>query len=143
MTSTVNSTIDVEVPVAMAYARWTDFERFPDFLSGIDSVTRTGEGMLHWKVSIGGVEREFDAAVIDEQPNRVISWKSVAGPEHSGAVVFEQLAADRTRIDVTMGWEPEGFVEKVGAAINVDQRQVDKDLTEFKRLVEHEQRPSV
>lgn len=143
MTSTVNSTVDVDVPVATAYARWTDFERFPDFLSGIDSVTRTSAGLLHWKVSIGGVDREFDAAVIDEQPNRAISWKSVAGPEHSGAVVFEQLDADRTRIDVTMGWEPEGFVEKVGAAINVDQRQVDKDLAEFKRLVEEEQHPAV
>ena len=39
-------------------------------------------------------------------------------------------------MNITLGWEPEGLVEKAGAALNFDQRQVDKSAEEFKRFIE-------
>ena len=46
------------------------------------------------------------------------------------------LGASSTRVNITLGWEPEGLVEKAGAALNFDQRQVDKSAEEFKRFIE-------
>ena len=43
---------------------------------------------------------------------------------------------DGTRVSLTMGWVPEGFVEKVGAALNIDERAAEHDLARFKELME-------
>jgi hypothetical protein len=51
-------------------------------------------------------------------------------------VTFEPLGPDRTRINVVMGWEPESFGEKVGAAVGLDERSVSEDLDRFKEFIE-------
>ena len=38
MSTTLTASIDVDVPVRVAYDQWTQFESFPEFLSGVDSV---------------------------------------------------------------------------------------------------------
>lgn len=141
MTSTIHADVVVDVPVGVAYDQWTQFESFPDFLSGVDSVRQLDDTKLHWVVSVGGVEREFDATITEQRPDEVIAWRSTEGEIHSGRVVFTPESAESTRIDVEMGWEPHGFVEKVGAALNIDEAQVKSDLRDFKRLIEERGTP--
>ena len=57
MSTSVTASIDVDVPVRVAYDQWTQFETFPEFLSGVDSVTQLDDTRTHWVVSIGGVKR--------------------------------------------------------------------------------------
>jgi len=89
-------------------------------------------------VKVGGVTREFDTEIVEQTPDQVISWRSVGGDTggHSGRVTFETLGPSATRVNISLGWEPEGVVEKVGAALNFDQRQVDKSAEDFKKFIE-------
>jgi uncharacterized membrane protein len=51
-------------------------------------------------------------------------------------VRFESLGADRTKIDVTLTWEPEGIVEAAADRIGISERALSVDLGRFKELVE-------
>lgn len=134
--STVNSDIDVHVPVSTAYNQWTQFESFPQFLGGVDEVVQIDDELMHWTVSIGGVKREFDAEITEQIPDTRIAWKSIDGATHAGVVTFHRLDDDETRIRVRLDWSPEGFVEASGAALQVDDLQVASDLRKFKELIE-------
>jgi len=135
-TNTVEKSIEVEVPISTAYNQWTQFESFPKFMDGIDQIKQTDDTHMHWNVSIGGVKREFDAEITEQHPDERIAWRSIDGKEQAGIVSFQKIEDDLTKITLQMDWEAEGAVEKVGAAIGVDDRQVDHDLKKFKELIE-------
>ncbi|MHB1235547.1 MAG: SRPBCC family protein [Microbacteriaceae bacterium] len=135
--ATVNSDIDVNVPVSTAYNQWTQFESFPQFFSGVDEVTQIDDTHLHWKVSIAGVEREFDAEITEQIPDTRIAWTSTEGEAHAGVVTFHRLSEDQTRISLRLEWQPQGALEKSGALLQVDDIQIDRDLRRFKDLIEN------
>ena len=62
-------TVDVNVPVTVAYNQWTKFEEFPKFLSFVESIIQVNDTLTEWKVKIGGVEREFEAQVTEQHPD--------------------------------------------------------------------------
>ncbi len=136
--STVSSSVEVDVPVSVAYNQWTQFESFPQFMDGVESITQGTDTANHWKVKVGGVEREFDTQITEQTPDQVIAWRSTGGDTggHSGRVVFTPLSADRTKVDIELGWEPEGLVEKAGAALGFDERQVEKSARDFRTFIE-------
>jgi len=136
MVDTVTAEVEVEVPIWTAYNQWTQFEEFPEFLGGVKSVTQLSDALTHWDVSVGGVRREFDAEIIDQLPDQHVEWASVDGKAHRGRVSFEPISLNRTRVALAMVWEPETVVEKVGAAVGLDERQVEMDLMRFKRFIE-------
>lgn len=135
MTS-IEKTIDVDAPISAVYNQWTQFEDFPQFMGGVESITQTDDSHLHWKVSIAGVEREFDAEITEQHPDQRVAWKSLDGPEHAGVVTFYRLSDDTTRVTLQIDWQPEGLVEKAGALLQVDDLQVSSDLEKFKKLIE-------
>ena len=133
----VIETIDVDVPVRTAYNQWTQFETFPNFLEHVESVKQLDDTHTHWKVKIGGAEREFDAVITEQHPDERVAWKSTSGNErHAGVVTFHRLSDTTTRVTVQLEWDPEGFVEKVGSVFVVDTHMVKKDLERFKVYVE-------
>jgi uncharacterized membrane protein len=136
MSSNVKADVQVDVPVRVAYDQWTQFESFPNFMSGVDEIRQQSDTMTHWVVSIGGVRREFDAKITEQVPDTVVAWESVDGPKHRGRVVFRAESAERTYVEVSLEWEPADFVEKVGAALQIDDLRVKRDLEKFKRFIE-------
>ena len=134
--SSVTESIDVEVPVHTAYNQWTQFETFPHFMNGVEEITQITETRNHWKTKIAGVEREFDTEITEQHPDERVAWKSVDGKDHAGVVTFHRLSDTKTKVTVQMDWETEGLVEKVGAAIGADDRQIKADLKRFKEFIE-------
>lgn len=134
--STIQKTVDVHVPVSTAYNQWTQFEEFPRFMDGVESITQLDDKNLHWRVNVGGVEREYDAEITEQHPDERVAWRSTEGPDHSGAVTFHRVSDDETRIDLQLEWDPEGFVENAGALLQFDDRQVAGDLHRFKEFIE-------
>jgi len=133
----VIETIDVDVPVRVAYNQWTQFEEFPQFMGGVDSIVQQDATHLHWTVSVGGVEREFDAEITEQHPDERVAWNSVGGDEnHAGVVTFHRLSDAETRVTVQIDWEPTGLLEKAGAVLGADDRSVKKDLEHFKEYIE-------
>jgi uncharacterized membrane protein len=133
---TVEETVDVAVPVSTAYNQWTQFESFPAFMSGVESVTQLTDTTNHWVTKIGGVQREFDTEIVEQQPDERIAWRSVDGKSHAGVVSFSRLDDRNTRVSVRFEWDPETFTEKAGAALNIDKMQVKADLRKFKDFIE-------
>ena len=52
--STIEQSIDVNVPVRTAYNQWTQFEEFPRFMEGVEAVRQLDQQRLHWRANIGG-----------------------------------------------------------------------------------------
>ena len=130
-------TVDVNVPVTVAYNQWTKFEEFPKFLSFVESITQVNDTLTEWKVKIGGVEREFEAQITEQHPDERVAWNSTGGQvDHGGVVTFHKLAANETRVTVQLDWEATGLLEKAGAALGIDNLAIKKDLANFKEFIE-------
>ena len=134
--TTIEQTIDINVPVQVAYNQWTQFEEFPQFMEGVESVKQVDDTHLRWVAEIGGHRREWDAEITEQVPDQRIAWKGTNGVKQGGVVNFHRLEDNMTRVIVSLDYEPEGIVEKAGAAIGMDDRQVKGDLERFKELVE-------
>ena len=136
--SSTETTIDLDVPVEVAYAKWATLDQLPDRLSFVDRID-TGDGEIsHWKVSIGPVTREFDARVTEVISEKRIAWKSTTGPHHAGVITFHHIDEHRSRIGLQLEFEPEGIAENVGAALNIIDSAIEYDLGAFKAQVEQE-----
>ena len=133
---TIEQSIDVDVPLSTAYNQWTQFASFPRFMGGVEQVTQLTDTLTHWKTSVGGVDREFDAEITEQHPDERVAWKSIDGKTHAGVVTFHRLSQDTTRVMVQIDWETETLAEKAGAAIGIDDMQVKKDLAKFKEYIE-------
>jgi uncharacterized membrane protein len=133
----VTESIDVDVPVTTAYNQWTQFESFPRFLDEVDEIHQVDDTTNHWRVTIGGATREFDTVITEQHPDERVAWKSVAGDVvHAGVVTFHRLSDTSTRVTVQVDWQPGDALEKIGAAIGVDDHAVKKDLRNFKEFIE-------
>jgi uncharacterized membrane protein len=135
MTTTLTAEIDVEAPLDAVYNQWTQFESFPEYLGAVKSVQQIDDVRTRWAVSIGGKEEEFYADIVDQVPDDHISWQSTDGTFHAGRVDFERRGTD-THVTLRMEWEPEGLIEKVGAAVGIDDAQAQMDLKRFKKFME-------
>jgi uncharacterized membrane protein len=134
--STIQKSIDVQVPVHTAYNQWTQFESFPNFMEGVEEVRQLSNTRTHWKTRIAGATREFDAEIVDQEPDQRIAWRSVEGPNQAGVVTFQPEGTDRTRVALSMDFTPSDTTEKIGAATNMVERRVEGDLKRFKEFIE-------
>jgi uncharacterized membrane protein len=134
--TTIEQHIDIDVPVRTAYDQWTQFEEFPTFMEGVESVTQVDDTHMRWVAEIGGARREWDAEITEQHPDHRIAWRSTDGTTNAGVVTFHRLDDSRTRVMVQIDHEPEGVIEKAGTALGFDSRRVKGDLERFKDLVE-------
>jgi uncharacterized membrane protein len=135
--STIEQTIEVQVPLRTAYDQWTQFESFPKFMEGVESVRQLDDKRLHWKAKIAGVEREWDAEIFHQDPDERISWRATDGTTNEGTVSFAPAGgADSTRVTMRLEFEPEGIVEKTGDVLNIVERRAEGDLERFKDFIE-------
>ena len=141
--ASVQEAIDVDVPIRVAYDQWTQFESFPHFMGGVERITQLDEKHTHWVTNVDGVKREFDAEITEQHPEERIAWASTSGEaKHAGVVTFHRLEDNKTRVMIQIDWEPEGLVEKVGAAVGVDDAQVKSDAKRFKQFIENRGAPT-
>jgi uncharacterized membrane protein len=133
--STIEKTIDVEVPLHTAYDQWTQFETFPEFMEGVEDVRQLDDTHVHWKAEIGGVRREWDAEIVAQMTDQQLAWRSLDGTTNSGTVLFTP-AEPGTRVTLRLEFEPEGIVEKAGDALGIVERRAEGDLKRFKSFIE-------
>src|SRR3954468_4221330 len=134
----VEHRILVNVPVSVAYNQWTQFEDFPHFMNGIKKVTQLSDDRLEWVAEIGGVRRKWEAKILEQIPDKKVAWAATEGATNAGEVVFEDVGGGQTSVQLTLEYEPEGLVEKVGDKLNVVEGQTKNDLERFKTLIEAE-----
>ena len=125
----------IDRPVNVVYNQWTQFEDFPEFMEGVESVTQLDDKRLHWVAEIAGTKREWDAEIVDQEPDQRISWRSLDGTPNGGIVTF-QPEGSGTRVTLDLDVEPQGLIEKVGDKLGFVSKQSEGDLKRFKEFIE-------
>ena len=122
---------------------WRNFENLPRFMRHLKSVTCQGPTRSHW-VARGPakIDVEWDAEIINEENNRLISWRTVgeADVDSAGTVLFvPAVDGQGTRVHVNLDYiPPAGKVGKVIAKLFGDEPEqlIRDDLRRFKQLME-------
>jgi uncharacterized membrane protein len=136
MSSSIVETIDVNAPVADSWALWSDVTKWPTFLSHVQRVDPIDERTFTWWLSLPGADKAFTAELTEVLAEERIAWRTTAGVKHAGVVTFHRLSDTTSRVALQIEYEPQGFVEHVGALTNLDRTLTNYDLGQFKRLVE-------
>ncbi|MFB8249145.1 SRPBCC family protein [Streptomyces sp. NPDC055952] len=135
--SQVEESIEVRVPVRTAYDQWTQFESFPQFMDGVESIEQRTDTLTHWVTRIGGQERVFDAEITEQIPDERVAWTTVDGQaRQAGVVTFHRIQDDTTKVMLQMDFDPDGLAETVGDKLGFVKRQVSGDLRRFKEFME-------
>ena len=135
MGSTTHS-IDVTAPLRAVYNQWTQFEDFPRFMEGVVEIRQQGPRTLFWRVNVGGKDKHWEAEILEQVPDTRIVWESIDGTQNRGMIAFEGLDPERTRITLTMEYEPEGLLERAGDVLGIPSGQVEGDLKRFREFIE-------
>jgi len=128
--------IDVGVPLEVAYNQWTEFGAFPSFMKKVESVEAEDDTKLKFKAQIFLSHREWEATILDQVPDERIVWRSKGEKGHvDGAVTFHELGPTMTRILVVLEYYPQGLFEKTGNLWRAQGRRVRAELRHFRRHV--------
>jgi uncharacterized membrane protein len=139
----VRRTTTVNRPAEELYRYWRDLQNLPTFMRHLESVRVTGERTSHWKARAPAhASVEWDAEIIDDQPNRLIAWRSLEGAEvsNAGQVRFVPAPGGRgTEVHVELAYRP--LAGKLGSAIaklfgEAPEQQVRDELRAFKQVME-------
>lgn len=133
--------IEVHAPVSECYHQWMKFEEFPRFMAHVRSITKIDTNVLHWVVDGPmGQKLEWDAEIDGNEVNRAISWHTVGKPDVGlqGAVLFEELNPEHTRIIATIQYQPPvgAAGEALGKVFSNPEKMIAQGLENFKNLIE-------
>jgi len=134
--SYIVESVDVEVPVRVAYDQWTQFEDFPRFMDGVTAVAQLDERTLEWHAEIAGLPAAWRAEITEQIPDQRVAWRSTEGAGNTGVVTFHRLDADRTGVALRLEVEPDGVIQSMGDALGLVGRRAAGDLERFKSFIE-------
>jgi hypothetical protein len=133
--------ITVNRPRADVYAFWRNLTQLPLFMNHLVSVQGNPDGTTHWKAKspIGSVD--WDAEIVQDKPDEMISWRSVEDSEvrNSGAVRFLDATGGATEVAVDISFEPPlGILGEIVAKLfgEAPDQQIADDLKHFKEIME-------
>ncbi len=145
----INKAIKVEKTVTInrsaedLYNYWHNFENLPTFMKHVKSVQVLDLRRSHWVANAPmGQTIEWNADIINDQPNQLIAWASEEGAEvdNSGFVRFQPAPGDRgTEVKVVMEYNvPGGMLTATIAKLfgEEPEQQIGDELRRFKQLME-------
>ena len=139
--STIEKSIEVNVPEYTAYAQWTKFAEFPQFMEGVKAVTRLDAKRFHWKAEIGGQEKEWDTEITEEAADQRLAWTSRSGAIKGWVMTFHRLSDAKSKVMLQVEYDLQGAGEHAGDALEMASSRVQGDLERFKAFIEKRWRP--
>jgi uncharacterized membrane protein len=136
MESSIVETIEINVPVRTAYNQWTQFEDFPQFMDSVKEIRQLDDKHLHWRANVAGEEKEWDAEITEQIPDKRIAWRSVTGVPNGGVATFHKISDSTCRVTVQMDYQPENAAEKLGDAFGAVRMELRGNLQKFKEMLE-------
>ena len=139
----VEKEIEVDRPVDQVYSQWTQFEEFPRFMENVEQVRQLDDKHLEWKAKVLGTERQWKAEIVEQQPNRVIAWRSTTGDKNDGKVEFQPVNG-HTKVRLAIDYEPpKGAAGEIGDKLTqATPRSIENDLKRFKEFIEQRPQPT-
>ena len=139
----VLQSITINRSIEELYRFWRNLENLPQFMRHLESVEKVTDTISHWKAKgPGGTTVEWNAEIYNEEPSKLIAWRSIEGSDvvSAGSVNFDNAGPGRgTRVTVNLQYSPPGG--KIGARIarlfgRDAETEIREDLRRFKQLVE-------
>ncbi|SCG75395.1 SRPBCC family protein [Micromonospora humi] len=129
-------TIEVGVPVRVAYNQWTTFGDFPSFMKKVEQADNDEDEKMTWKAQVLWSHRTWESTIVRQIPDRLIHWRS-KGDKGSvdGTVSFHEVGPELTRILVVLEYHPQGLFEHTGNLWRAQGRRVRLELKHFVRHV--------
>ncbi|RYP83640.1 SRPBCC family protein [Nocardioides guangzhouensis] len=129
-------TIDVGVPVSVAYNQWTEFGAFPSFMKKVENVEAPDDNKITFKAQIFLSHRSWEATILEQIPDERIVWRSKGQKGHvDGAVTFHEIGPNLTRILVVLEYYAQGLFEKTGNIWEAQGRRARAEIRHFRRHV--------
>ncbi|GGT00041.1 hypothetical protein GCM10010156_67660 [Planobispora rosea] len=138
----LHAAVTVNRPRREVYRRWRDVENLPGFMAHLESVSTTADGRSHWRArGPAGTAVTWNAKVVEDRPDELISWKSAGGVVGvTGSVRFADAPGGRgTEIHVDLSYRlPTGRAGLLLARLTGEhpEQQVRDDLRRFKQVME-------
>jgi uncharacterized membrane protein len=139
----VSQSITINRSPEELYRFWRNFNNLSRFMAHLESVQVHDDKRSHWVAKApAGMTVEWDAEIIEDHPNELIAWRSVAGADvdNTGSVRFERAPGGRgTVVRVRLQYNPPAGV--VGATVaklmgEDPAWQVKDGLRRFKQMME-------
>jgi uncharacterized membrane protein len=128
--------IDVGVPIRVAYNQWTQFGEFPSFMKKVESVETAEDNKLNWKAQVFWSHRTWEATIQKQVPDECIVWRSKGPKGHvDGAVTFHELGPNLTRILLILEYYPQGLFERTGNLWRAQGRRARLEFKHFRRHI--------
>jgi uncharacterized membrane protein len=131
----IDKTTEIAADIHNVYELWTAFEDYPTFMETIETVTVVPDDQLHWVAVVEDDTFEWDADIVEHVPDEKITWRALDGRE-TGEVRFEKVGAGTTKVTYQLKYDPAVWAGKADAVRRWMNRRVDKDLENFKEMVE-------
>lgn len=140
----IRSTIIVNKPRNEVYAFWRKLENLPLFMRHLESVQEIDDTRSHWvaKIPNNMVTLKWDAEIVKDDSNRLLSWQSLPGStiENAGKIEFRNALGDRgTELRIMITYRPPAgnIGTSVARLFNpMFEKMVKEDVTNFKQFIE-------
>jgi uncharacterized membrane protein len=132
----IQRSVDVAVPIDVAWDEWQNFEFLPEGTHKVSDVERDDDGHLVGRVTGFHLDRDWEAEIVDERIDESFAWHSVGGSDCSGLATFHELGDRLTRIELHVDVIPGGVADAVALVLRVADRRAEADLRRFKAHVE-------
>ncbi|HLH43484.1 MAG TPA: SRPBCC family protein [Bryobacteraceae bacterium] len=135
-------TVHVQAPIEDVFAFWSDYSKFPRFMSHLKEVRRLGDGRWRW-VADGpaGIPISWDVEMTQLIPNKLLAWRSIPGSkvDTEGTIRFDENSKGGTRITIHLCYKPPAgvlghFLASLFGAH--PKREMDDDMVRLKSLIE-------
>jgi uncharacterized membrane protein len=132
----VQQAVDVAAPIDVVYDQWTQFEDYPKFMHRVQRVEQRDDSHVAFHAKVWGLNRMWEAEIVEQRPDERIVFKSVNGVQLTGVVTFHDMAERLTHIELNIDVDPDGPIEKIARGTRVIKRAARADLKRFKAYVE-------
>ena len=132
----IQQSVDVAVPVKIAYNHWTEYEDWPEFMHRIETAEQVDDTTVSFQAKIWGISKRFEAEIVEQVPDERIEWNVTEGYGHKGVVTFHPLSENLTRLDVSLDIQPSNLIDKASRGMRFAKRAIRGDLHRFKAYVE-------
>ncbi|HJV51893.1 MAG TPA: SRPBCC family protein [Noviherbaspirillum sp.] len=133
----IQQSIEVNVPARAAYGKLVQFDEYPRFMEGVETVRQTDASHLHWSARLAGRSMEWDCEITERLEDRRIAWRNVSGPQNAGTVDLEETGRGKASVTLTMECDPQQVLgAQDGNAERALSQRMWEDLARFKKLVE-------
>ena len=132
----VQQAVDVAAPIDVVYDQWTQFEDYPRFMHRVQRVEQRDDSHVAFHAKVWGINRMWEAEIVEQRPDERIVFKSVNGVQLTGVVTFHDMAERLTRIELNIDVDPNGPLEKIARGTRAIKRAARGDLKRFKAFVE-------